>query len=57
MKCAVNKAAMTSKEAPKASKIVIIMTLLPKALIVFLLKEVPMEKAIKPKAALLTQLT
>ena len=47
---------MTNNEAPMASRIVMTITLLPKALIVALLKDVPMEKAMKPKATVETQL-
>ena len=50
MKCAASKAAITNKEAPTASKTVITITLLPKALMVLILNDVPIEKAIKPKA-------
>ena len=55
-KWATTNAATTNKEPPKASKTVITMTLLPSALIVAFLKEVPIEKAMKPKATVLTQL-
>ena len=56
IKWATTKAAITSTEAPKASKTVMIITLLPNAFIVAFLNDVPIEKAIKPKATELTQL-
>ena len=54
IKCADIKATITNKEAPKASKAVMIITLLPKAFNVVALKDVPMEKAIKPRATVET---
>ena len=55
IKCPINKAMITNKDAPIASKIVMIITLLPTVLRTDALKEVPIEKAIKPNATVETQ--
>ena len=51
-----NSPPITKIEAPKASKMVIITTLLPSDFKIEALKELPIEKAIKPRATLLTHL-
>ena len=53
-KWAINKAPRTKRDPPKASKAVMTRTRLPKVLIVETRKEVPMEKAMKPRATLET---